>query len=73
MAKERLAVHAEKLRESEEYIEYLTTLRRINARGNTNTEHYIKTWGSLLRRVHEKVELLIKECEQEKGQKHDLA
>jgi len=45
-------IHAEQLRESEEYTEYLSTLRRINARGNTDTESYLNIWGSLLKKVH---------------------
>jgi len=58
-------IHAEQLRESEEYSEYLTTLRRNNARGKTDTEKYIQIWGNLLNKVHKKVEEVTKECKQQ--------
>ena len=49
---------ADALRQSQEYCEYLSTLRRINARGNTDTEHYIQTWASVLKNVNQKVQSL---------------
>ena len=49
------------LRYCEEYTEYTRTLRRINARGNTNTEEYIEIWGNLLKKVHQKASELLQQ------------